>query len=174
MEKMILAVDVDYKNDSAHIGGIAFSTWQDSEPLATYSSTLDDIEEYEPGAFFKRELPCILKLLQEHNLTPDCIIVDGFVYLGGHEKPGLGKHLYDALDGNTTIIGVAKQSFKDTPDCCAVCRGESRKPLYVTVEGLTLDEAKELISTMHGEYRIPKLLKLADQLCRSAELIQKS
>jgi deoxyribonuclease V len=171
MEKMILAVDVDYKNNTANIGGVTFSAWQDTEPAALYSSTLDDIEEYEPGAFFKRELPCILKLLEEHKLTPDCIIVDGFVYLDGHEKPGLGKHLYDALDGKTTVIGVAKQSFKDIPEYCAIYRGVSTKPLYVTAEGLTLDAAKELISSMHGAFRIPKLLKMADQLCRSAEKI---
>lgn len=47
------------------------------------------------------------KLLSKHNLKPDCIIVDGFVHLED-DKPGLGKHLYDALNGKVRVIGVAK------------------------------------------------------------------
>jgi len=61
---MKLAIDVDYKNDFAHIAGVAFAAWEDAEPSAIYSSELSDIEAYEPGYFFKRELPCILKTSQ--------------------------------------------------------------------------------------------------------------
>jgi deoxyribonuclease V len=166
---MKLAVDVDYRHNEAHIAGVSFADWQDTEPECIYSSSLSNIAEYIPGEFFKRELPCILTLLHEHKLEPECIVVDGFVYLDGHKKPGLGKHLYDALHGNTTVIGVAKQPFKDLPEYCAIFRGESSKPLYVTSEGIDIDTAKDHIRSMHGDFRIPKLLKMADQLCKSTE-----
>ena len=163
---MILAVDVDYGDGIAHIAGVAFSDWSDVEPSATYTSELSGIEAYEPGNFFKRELPCILKLLNEHELTPECIVIDGFVYLDGASDAGLGRRLYDALNGTISIIGVAKRPFKNTPESCEVYRGQSSKPLYVTSEGIAADTAKEYIATMHGEYRIPDLLKIADRLCR--------
>lgn len=166
---MNLAVDVYYKNNNACVAGVAFSAWADAEPFAVYSSTITGVEKYVPGEFYKRELPCILKLLKEHQLTPECIIIDGFVYLDGHKEPGLGKHLYDSLAGNSAIIGVAKRRFKNIPEYCEIYRGRSIKPLYVTSEGLTIDAAKKHISSMHGEYRIPNLLKKADQLCRSSE-----
>ena len=163
---MKLAIDVDYNNDTAHIAGVAFSAWEDVEPSAIYTSELKDVEAYESGMFFKRELPCILKLLQEHRLTPEYIIIDGFVYLDGYKEPGLGKYLHDALNGAFAIIGVAKRPFKNTPESCEVYRGQSSKPLYVTSEGIAADTAKEYIATMHGGFRVPDLLKMADQLCR--------
>jgi len=169
---MKLAVDVDYENDAAHIAGVAFSAWEDAEPSAIYTSDLSGIEAYEPGSFFKRELPCILKLLHEHELTPECIVIDGFVYLDGEKDAGLGKHLYDALDGKSSIIGVTKRPFKNTPESCKVYRGQSSQPLYVTSEGMAADAAKAYITSMHGKYRIPDLLKKADQVCRSAEQSQ--
>jgi len=107
-----------------------------------------------------------LKLLNEHELTPECIVIDGFVYLDGEKEAGLGKHLHDELQPKSAIIGVAKNRFKNTPESCALIRGQSSKPLYVTTIGFSLDEAKDRIASMHGEYRIPDLLKKADQLCR--------
>ena len=163
---MKLAVDVDYQNDTAHIAGVAFSDWTDAESLAIYTSSLSGVQAYEPGNFFKRELSCILKLLEEHELKPECIIIDGFVYLDGKKEAGLGKYLYDALDGKSSIIGVAKRRFKTTPESCEVYRGQSRKSLYVSSEGLPPDTAKEHITSMHGSYRIPDLLKKADRVCR--------
>ena len=106
---MILAVDVDYRGTTASVAGIAFQHWQDSEPTSIYQSQVDNIADYVPGSFYKRELPCILTLLREHDLKPDVIMIDGYVYLDGKHQPGLGKHLYDALDGRTIIIGVAKK-----------------------------------------------------------------
>ena len=166
---MNLAVDVYYKNRNACIAGVAFNAWTDAEPSAVFFSTLNGVAAYVPGKFFKRELPCILKLLKEHDLAPECIIVDGFVYLDGHKKAGLGKHLYDALGGRSAVIGVAKQPFKNGPGYCRINRGQSSKPLYITSKGFTIDAAKEHILSMHGEYRIPTLLKRADQLCRTEE-----
>ena len=121
---------------------------------------------YEPGQFYKRELPCILKLVEENKLRVDCIVIDGYVFLDGCGKAGLGKHLYDALSGKVPVIGVAKNRFKDIGSEYEVRRGSSNRPLYITAAGIELDTAKELIRTMHGNYRVPTLLKRADQVAR--------
>jgi deoxyribonuclease V len=162
---MILAIDVDYRNNVASIGGVAVEHWDDAKESGTYKSHIGDIEPYVPGQFYRRELPCILKLLEEHELHPSHIIVDGFVYLDGRSGPGLGKYLYDALKGRVAVIGVAKTPFKGILDECKVYRGSSKKPLYVTAAGMPLDEAKNHIKSMYGRFRLPYLLKKVDQIC---------
>lgn len=167
---MILAVDVDYRGTTASVAGIAFQHWQDSEATGIYQSQVDNIADYVPGSFYKRELPCILTLLREHDLKPDVIVIDGYVYLDGKHQPGLGKHLYDALDGSTIIIGVAKKPFRDIGDDFALYRGNSNTPLYVTAEGIRQNDAYQAVQQMHGKYRNPTLLKQADRVCRRTEL----
>lgn len=129
-------------------------------------SSLPHVARYEPGKFYKRELPCILHLLDEHALDPPIIIVDGFVFLDGCEKPGLGKYLYDTRNGCNAVIGVAKSAFAGIPSEYAIYRGSSRKPLYVTAIGMDVNKAKAFVQAMHGPQRLPKLLKRVDQLCR--------
>jgi len=87
-------------------------------------------------------------------------------FLDGINKVGLGKRLYDCLDGNVKVIGVAKNAFMGITTDFELYRGESKKPLYITCIGEDLAKAKECISMMHGFYRMPTLLRRADQLCR--------
>lgn len=163
---MILAVDVDYRDGCASVGGITFENWTDGNEKDTYASFLDNVNEYIPGQFYRRELPCILKLIEEHELSPEYIVIDGLVYLDGASKPGLGKYLYDALNNKAAIIGVAKKPFKGIPAIYEVYRGLSNNPLYVTSVGVALDDAKTFIRSMHGNYRVPTLLKKVDYVCR--------
>ncbi len=164
----ILAVDVDYHGSSANVAGVSFERWDDDEPKNIYTSRVEEVSDYVPGRFFERELPCILALLAEHSLSPDVIVVDGYVYLDGVEKHGLGKHLYDALDGAVIVIGVAKRAFSDIDHEFALYRGASKNPLYVTAVGMDARDARDAIAKMHGKHRNPTLLKKADQVCREA------
>lgn len=127
---------------------------------------MSDIEPYEPGSFYKRELPCILAILQKISEDIEVIVIDGYVTLGEKEKPGLGTHLFNHLEGEIPIIGVAKNRFTNTPDQCALLRGASKKPLFITCLGIDLVDAKQCIQNMHGQHRIPTLLKLVDSECR--------
>jgi deoxyribonuclease V len=163
---MILAIDVQYDNDRAVAAGVMFETWSDQSPIQEYTSLCDDIADYEPGSFYKRELPCILKLLQDHDLKPHTIVIDGFVYLDSSNKAGLGKHLYTSINETIEIVGVAKSKYPSVSSEWEVFRGDSKKPLYVTTTSTDLDSVKELVLNMDGKYRIPTLLKRADQLCR--------
>tara|TARA_R110001592_G_scaffold363175_1_gene680972 strand:+ start:11872 stop:12381 length:510 start_codon:yes stop_codon:yes gene_type:complete len=164
---MILAVDVDYKNDTGLIGGVIFDNWADKEPKIEVVSKVQPVEDYTPGEFYKRELPCILELMNEHSLKPDVIVVDGYVFLDGEKESGLGKHLYDALGGSIPVVGVAKNRFKNIGSNYEVYRGKSDKPLYVTAAGLDIEIAKQQIINMDGGFRFPTLLKRVDKLCRA-------
>lgn len=165
-ECMILAVDVDYREDKAIAAGLLFQNWEDREPVQELISEILTVAEYEPGQFYKRELPCVLALLQQLAQLPEFIVIDGYVYLDGNQKPGFGKHLYEALEGKSVIIGVAKSRFKDTPAETEIFRGGSKRALYVTAVGVSEVEAKSLVMRMHGEHRIPTLLKRVDQLSK--------
>lgn len=163
---MILAVDVHYTDPGAVAAGVSFDDWGDAQPARTCISRFDAVEPYEPGAFYRRELPCLLGLLCEHDLQPDIIVVDGHVFLDDEGRPGLGKHLFDALDGRVPVIGVAKTAFVGIGEDHALLRGDSTRPLYVTAAGVPLAAAKSHVAAMHGAHRLPTLLKAADHACR--------
>jgi deoxyribonuclease V len=166
---MILALDVAYTGDEqGYAVAIAFAEWAAAVPAATYAATISPIAAYEPGAFYKRELPCLLAVLAQLDLREvNCVVVDGYVTLGAEERPGLGQHLYEALGGRVPVVGVAKTRFLGVaPQVVPVLRGQSQNPLYVTSVGLPVSEAARLVASMHGEYRFPTLLKLLDDLTK--------
>ncbi len=162
----ILAVDVHYDNDRAVVAGVAFDNWDDQAPRSCFVSSVGKVSGYTSGQFYRRELPCILQLIEEHNLRPEYILIDGYVYLDGHSVPGLGRHLFDALHGKVKVIGVAKTPFGAITGEYRVFRGGSRKPLYVTCAGEQLAVARRLIVSMSGSHRCPDLLKHVDRLSR--------
>ncbi len=165
---MILAFDTYYFENKAKTVCLEFNDWISFEETNSYAEILDGIDDYVPGEFYKRELPCIMSLLDQIDLTAcEAIIVDGFVVLDDEDKLGLGGYLYEKLEQKIPIIGVAKNNFHDLElRKRAVLRGDSQKPLYVTSKGIDLDTAADKIKNMHGEYRIPTLLKKVDSLGR--------
>ncbi|MBY6116231.1 endonuclease V [Mameliella alba] len=168
---MILACDVHYNKDlSAVAAGVAFDHWAAARAQADYVTRVATIAPYEPGAFYKRELPCLLALLDIVPKQPDVILIDGFVTLGAEARPGLGARLFAALNKKASVIGVAKSPFRGTPPECALLRGSGKTPLYISAAGLPLDRAKAHVAEMHGAHRIPTLLSAVDHLCRNAGL----
>ncbi len=125
-----------------------------------------EVADYEPGAFYRRELPCLLGVLSR-GAKADVVIVDGYAWLGGG-APGLGAHLHAAIGG--VVVGVAKTRFASATEAIAVCRGESRAPLFVSAVGMAAEEAAAHVAEMNGPYRVPTLLKQVDALARSADL----
>ncbi|MBD3287301.1 endonuclease V, partial [candidate division KSB1 bacterium] len=59
---MNLAVDVNYTHHTATAAGILFHEWIDEEPSKQLITQINNVNNYEPGNFYKRELPCILAL----------------------------------------------------------------------------------------------------------------
>lgn len=165
---MIYAFDTYYYEDFAKTVCIAFEDWLSDTEKEIFTEKTEIISDYESGAFYKRELPCILSLLAKIKLHDnDIIIVDGFVTLNNNGKMGLGGYLFEALEKKIPIIGIAKNNFSSPDDKRrAVLRGESKTPLYLTAMGIDVDEIKIKLEEMHGNYRIPTLLKKLDQLTR--------
>lgn len=163
---MNLAVDVHYREETALVAGVLFADRRTCEPDQELIASVPIVAGYEPGRFYRRELPCLLELLNRVDPPPSCIVIDGYVYLDRDQKPGLGKYLYDALNGQAVVIGVAKNRFEGTPAEAELIRGNSRRPLYVTAAGLGQAEAKQFIQEMCGRFRLPTLLKKVDHLCR--------
>ena len=163
-EDMILAFDTYYYKDKAKTVCVEFSDWINDTPDNVCSEITEGISEYEPGSFYKRELPCILSLLNKKDLSNvDLIIVDGFVILDDSGKFGLGGHLYDALNKKIPVIGVAKSKFHSNHNNVKeLLRGESKKPLYISAIGIELESAFNHINNMHGKYRMPTLLQILD------------
>lgn len=163
---MNIALDVAYFGSTGFGVGVAFDAWTDAAPRSVVSATIDPVAAYEPGAFYKRELPVLLAVLDQLPAEPECIIIDGYVWLDRNQRPGLGAHLHAALGGKTPIIGVAKTPFKHDDWSQRVHRGRSRTPLYVSAVGMDPSRAADAIRSMHGPHRMPTLLKLADQVAR--------
>jgi deoxyribonuclease V len=160
-----VAVDVDYRVDAVVTACVAFNQWTDqTAAIAKVINSEVTAAEYQPGSFFRRELPFLLDALERLELAFSTVVVDGYVWLA-EGRPGLGAHLFDALGGGIAVVGVAKNRFRDAP-AIEVHRGASKKPLYVTSAGVDPAVAAERIRSMHGAYRIPTLLKYVDQLAR--------
>ena len=164
---MIVALDVHYTRDGAVTAGVGFDAWDSPSGRWSFVSRRTQVEPYEPGAFYKRELPCLLGLLDESEVQPSCLVVDGFTFLGRADRPGLGAHLFEALGGRVPVVGLAKSAFAGIDADHAVCRGGSRRPLFVTCAGMALPDAKAHVAAMHGTHRIPTLLAAVDALCRN-------
>ena len=168
---MIYAFDSSYFTNHSQTAAVAFANWTDAEPAATYLASLPIKEEYISGEFYKRELPGILKVLEQIDLKAgDILVVDGYVHLNDKGKLGLGGHLYERLTPQIPVVGVAKKRFLSVNERLReVRRGESDRPLFVTAVGMELGEAAGAVLGMDGPYRLPTLLKLADRLCRQDE-----
>lgn len=165
-----LILDVHYieleKITNASVAGIRFTGENPNTILNKYQITVNNVAPYCSGQFYKREMPCLITLVNQIADPFDVIIVDGFVYLDGLVQAGLGKHLYDNLHNKKPIIGVAKNSFHGITEKYEVYRGESKNPLYVTTHDFNLDEAKLLIKNLEGKFRVPSIIQKVDKLSR--------
>lgn len=156
---------MDYRDGYAVAAGVWFRGWAADAAEHEATAVVRDVAEYEPGAFYRRELPCLTAVLTA-GPQPDVVIVDGYVWLGA-DRPGLGARLFAALGGAVPVVGVAKTRFASA-EAVAVCRGGSQSPLWVTAAGIDPAEAAGHVAAMAGPYRVPTLLKRADGLARTA------
>ncbi|WP_394824655.1 endonuclease V [Pendulispora albinea] len=162
-----VCVDVDYRDDCVVAACVGFHAWTDDQAaFETKIRSESAAAAYEPGQFYRREMPYVLGLLERLDARPAIIVVDGYVTLD-QGKPGFGAHLHQALSGRCAVVGVAKRPFRNATSAVAVLRGTSHQPLFVDAIGVPLDEAVDGVRAMHGAHRVPTLLKRVDRLSRS-------
>ena len=160
----LVIVDVDYRDSEAIAAAVVASSWDAATAIESRTTRIAEVEPYNPGAFYVRELPCILSVLALVKSEYRAIVIDGYVDLDEHGRPGLGAHLYPHK--NLPIIGVAKTAFRGSSFAVQVLRGTSQKPLFVTARGIDKDHAAMLVRRMHGNFRLPTLIKEVDTLAR--------
>lgn len=164
---LITFLDADYRADAAVTAVIGVEDWSDAVPAfeAVVRAPHAPLP-YEPGAFYRRELPGLLAALSR--LPPiDVAVIDGYVWLA-RGRPGLGAHLHRAGGGAYAVVGVAKTPFRDNDCAVELLRGGSTRPLYVTAEGMDARAAAACVARMDGPHRLPTLLKRVDRLARDA------
>jgi deoxyribonuclease V len=167
---LIGCLDVDYRDTGVTAACIGAEAWTDElARVEVLVRSPGRPAAYQPGAFYERELPHLLAALAR--MPPlEVIVVDAYVWLGP-DHPGLGKRLHDALGGGV-IVGVAKTRFAGADagtgpfGVVEIRRGDSQTPLHVTAVGIDPAEAARQVAGMHGEFRIPTLLRRVDALAR--------
>ncbi len=165
---MVLALDVHYRKVLTKAVGVLFD-WKDTDPQEIICEYIEGVEDYIPGQFYKRELPCLMKIIEPLDIsTLDVIIVDGHIYVDNNGNYGFGGKLYEALENKIPIIGVAKTPFYNNKETVTeIRRGKSDNPLYVSAIGIDLFTASENILDMAGDFRIPNILKTLDHITKN-------
>ena len=162
---MLVCVDVHYESRGARTACLGFAVWTAADSCSehVFDSQLE-IAAYESGNFYKRELPLIIEALHKLPHPIETLIIDGHVWLSP-DRPGLGAHLFEALQQRIPVVGVAKRRFHESA-ARVVLRGQSQNPLYVTAAGVDVELAAQRVREMHGAHRLPTLLKRVDSLAR--------
>ncbi len=166
---MIAAVDVYYKEEIAKSVLVTFE-WSDAAVRQVFCHRSSGFGEYIPDQFYLRELPSVLSVLKYISIAEiEAVIIDGYVYVDDDFSYGLGGHLWENLDKKIPVIGVAKKGYYGNKKTVAeICRGKSKKPLFVSSAGIDVNIAAGFIKKMAGNYRIPDVLKKLDSLTKEA------
>ncbi|NUM35320.1 MAG: endonuclease V [Candidatus Brocadiae bacterium] len=181
----ILALDIQYVGDFAHIGGDLWE-WQGGH-IDTFAAAVKSSFPYVPGYFCFREGPPLLsfyeKLRDQYQIFPDLIIIDGH---GTAHPRKLGVACWMGIATKVPTIGCAKDTlvhyegaleekkaarlpvFVDKDLVGYVLRTQDGiKPLFVSPGHLvSLETSALVILGLPGEYRIPDILRNADQAAR--------
>jgi deoxyribonuclease V len=162
----IVCLDVAYGDTTAAVAGALVQGWEaDSAREMLVRRFEGPPASYEPGAFYRRELPLLLPLVAELATSIDVIVIDGYVWLED-DRPGLGGHLFASLGCRIPVIGAAKTRYRNDTWSMPVLRGTSRQALFVTSAGIPATEAAHCVRRMHGDHRIPTILALVDKAAR--------
>jgi deoxyribonuclease V len=162
------AVDVQYADSGrARAGLVVGDELTFDTVVAEHVADIARTAPYEPGALYRRELPCITAVL-EFGPPLELLVIDGYATLDPDGRPGLGAHAAEAF--RLPVIGVAKTPFRGATHAAEVVRGGGSRPLYVTTAGgVDLAEAAQMVSAMAGPHRIPAALARVDRLARGRE-----
>jgi deoxyribonuclease V len=186
IEDTFLVLDIQYEGDIASIGGILGNMQGDVAQIFT-AQIIAEVP-YAPGYFCFREGPPLLKfwqkLIQENYPQPDLIILDGH---GIAHPRKFGVACWLGLHTQTPCLGCAKESLLQFTGELPENQGSSL-PIYLNDEvvgwalrtqtgikpifasagyAISSKTTQEIILGLKGEYRLPDILRLADQVARA-------
>src|SRR5262249_44753209 len=119
-------VDVHYEGVGATAACVVARAWEDAIGCEERVGGIGEVAPYRAGAFFERELPCIVSVLSLVRTELGAVIVDGYVDLDANGAPGLGAHLHEHLGRSIPVIGIAKTAFRGGDFARKVLRGTSQ------------------------------------------------
>lgn len=162
---MFAAADVQYLPDNQARAALVLATDATFARIAAEKEVLvPDVAPYQPGEFYRRELPPLRALLASVTGDVELLVIDGYVDLDPRGRPGLGAYAHHEF--GVPVVGVAKSRFAAATHAAQVMRGQSSRPLFVTAAGISLAEAAEMVAAMAGRYRLPDALRRVDALAR--------
>lgn len=181
-----IALDVQYKGEKAFVAGV-LQNYGESE-YQIFVSELETEIPYIPQYFSFREGPVLLtfleKLQQENNMKIDLAIIDGH---GVAHPRRLGIASWLGVKMELSTIGVAKETLltyegeleeelgsyltvklKQEIVGYALRTVEKVKPIFISAgHQIHLETVKDLVLKLEGEYRLPDMLRFADQAARA-------
>jgi deoxyribonuclease V len=162
---LCVAVDVHYlRTGGARAAAVLAADAAFAHVLAERTAVVPRVAPYQPGEFYRRELPPLRAVLEDLSGL-GLLVVDGYADLDPGGRPGLGARAH--AEFGIPVIGVAKSRFRTATHAVPVVRGSSARPLFVTSCGMPLAEAADLVRRMAGRYRLPDALRRADTLART-------
>jgi deoxyribonuclease V len=163
-QQMFAAVDVHYPPTGGARAALVLAPDAAFTTIVSEKTVfIEHVTEYQPGEFYRRELPPIRAVLADVD-DLDLLIIDGYVTLDPTGRPGLGAHAH--AEFGIPVIGVAKTRFTPAAHAIPVVRGNTTRPLYVTAVGIPPSDAAHLVRTMAGRFRLPDALRRVDDLSR--------
>jgi len=164
-EGVCAAVDVHYpRSGGARAAAVLAADATFGEVLAERTAVVTEVPPYQPGEFYRRELPPLRAVLQGLDGL-SLLVIDGYVDLDPVGRPGLGAYAHEAFA--VPVVGVAKTVFRTASHAVPVLRGTSARPVLVTAAGLPRADAADMVQRMAGRFRIPDALRRADYLARA-------
>ena len=182
--RYVAGTDVGFK-DNYRItqAAVAVLSFPELKLVETAITQIPTTFPYVPGYLSFREIPAILKVMEQLQLTPDLILCDG-QGLAHPRRFGLACHLGVLLDIPT--IGVAKSlligkhetiapekgSWKPLIDHdetigCVLRSRTNVKPIYISLgHKISLPTAREYTIKCLTKYRLPETTRWADKLSR--------
>ncbi len=182
--RYVAGVDVGFKkNYTITQAAVAVLSFPDLELVETAIAQIPTTFPYIPGYLSFREIPAILKVMEQLQTIPDLILCDG-QGLAHPRRFGLACHLGVLLDIPT--IGVAKSLLIGKHEILPAEKGSwtplvdkdetigivlrSRtnvKPIYVSIgHKISLLTAKDYTIKCLTKYRLPETTRWADKLSR--------
>ncbi|MFW5953561.1 MAG: endonuclease V [Candidatus Natronoplasma sp.] len=173
--KRVAGVDVSYSYPDAYA---ALSLWEKGEEVELYTVRSEVKFPYIPTYLAFRELPSLLKLLEEINTQPDIMMVDGNGIL---HPDGVGLASHFGVESGIPTIGVAKSklcgSLNEKVDQNnrvskvkekgklighAVLEGDRAKnPIYVSPGHLVSHNQAVDVVRKYCKYKIPEPIRKA-------------
>lgn len=178
----VAGVDIGFEHNYAiSKAAIAILTYPELELVEQKIARIPTAFPYVPGYLSFREIPAILEVLPQLEITPDLILCDGqglahprrlglachlgilldiptigvakSLYIGKHESVPLEKGSWKPLIDKEEVIGVALRSRTKV------------KPIYVSIgHKISLPTAINYVMGCLTKYRLPETTRWADKL----------